>query len=60
MHYNAETNIWVYSRADLYLERATECERQAALARDPQARAVFSDLADQWRDLARQVETLDR
>ena len=60
MRYDPATNTWVHSRADLYRERAAECERQVALVRDSQVRAILSDLADQWRDLARQVETLDR
>jgi len=49
-----------HSRADRYLERAAACDDLAASVRDPQAQAIFFDLANQWRDLARQVETLDR
>jgi hypothetical protein len=49
-----------HSRADRYLEKAAECEHLAASVRDPQVGATFLDLANQWRDLARQVETLDR
>ena len=60
MRYNPEAKTWEQSRADLYRERAAECKRQAALVRDPQARVILVDLVDQWRDLARQVETLER
>jgi len=49
-----------HSRADRYLQRAAECERLAASVRDQEVRATFLDLADQWRDLARQAQTLDR
>ena len=49
-----------HSRADRYLERAAEFERLAASVRDPELRATFLDLTDQWRDLAWQAQTLDR
>ena len=57
---NAKALAAAHSRADRYLERAAQCEHLAASVRDPQAQAIFFDLANQWRDLARQVKTLDR
>jgi hypothetical protein len=60
MRNNPEMKTWVHSRADQYLEKAAECEHLAVSVREPQAQATFRDLANQWRDLAQQVEMLDR
>jgi hypothetical protein len=40
------------------LERAEHCERMAALTSDREVRANFAELAQQWRDLARQHQYL--
>ena len=47
-------------RAVAYRARADECEALAADASDPKIKATYADLAKQWRDLARQVDTLER
>jgi hypothetical protein len=43
-----------------YLERAAHCEQAAAQVADPLTKALYLDLAYQWRDLAQRAETLDR
>ena len=48
------------SRAEQYRAQATQCETAAAAAHDPKIKATYADLAKQWRDLARQVDTLER
>ncbi len=48
------------SRADNYLARATECEVAANSATDSKVRQTYEELARQWRDLARQIEEIDR
>jgi hypothetical protein len=47
-------------RADQYREKAAECDAAAATAPDPKIKLVYDDLAKRWRDLARQVDTLER
>jgi hypothetical protein len=42
-----------------YLERAEYCERMASLVSAYEARAIFAELARQWRDLARQHQDLE-
>jgi hypothetical protein len=42
-----------------YLERAEYCERMAWLVSAYEARAIFAELARQWRDLARQHQDLE-
>jgi hypothetical protein len=46
--------------ASTYLARAAECERRAARAREDEIHSTFSDLADHWRYIAREVENLVR
>ena len=41
-----------------YLERAEYCERMAWLVSAYEARAIFAELARQWRDLARPLKIL--
>jgi hypothetical protein len=48
------------SRPEFYREKVAQCERAAALAAQPSNRQVFIDLAKQWRDLANQLEHLER
>jgi uncharacterized protein YbjQ (UPF0145 family) len=43
-----------------YLERAEHCERMASAAKDSGAKAAFVEVAQQWRDLARQQERLEK
>jgi hypothetical protein len=47
-------------RAEEYRALAAECEAMAAAAPDPKFKATYEDLAKRWRDLARQVDTLER
>jgi hypothetical protein len=48
------------SRAEQYRAQAAQCETAAAAAHDPKIKTTYADLAKQWRDLARQVDTLER
>jgi len=50
----------VSSRIQSYLDKAVHCEALAAKATDREARNSFAEVARQWRDLARQVEALER
>jgi len=43
-----------------FLDKAEECETKALQVKDPDVRSSFSQLARQWRGLARQVEKLER
>jgi hypothetical protein len=47
-------------RAERYRVRAAECDQAAKKFSDPESRTLYLDLAQQWRDLARQVEMLER
>ena len=48
------------SRADVYRARAEECQATAEATTDPNVKAAYVDLAQRYRDLARQVDTLER
>jgi hypothetical protein len=48
------------SRAEIYRAKAGECQATAEAATDPNIRAAYLDLAQRYRDLARQVDTLER
>jgi hypothetical protein len=41
-------------------ERARHCERAGNLAVTLEARLMYADLAEQWRQLAEQIEWLER
>ena len=47
-------------RVKQYLDKAEECERLAAQAQDPDVKAALILISRQWRELARQVENLER
>jgi hypothetical protein len=47
-------------RVQRYLDMARECERLAAQAHDPDAKAAFAEVSRQWRVLATRVEQLER
>ena len=47
------------TRAELYRQRATECEALAERANDAHRKARLHEAAKQWADLAEQVEQLD-
>jgi hypothetical protein len=40
--------------------KAQHCERAGSLAVTLEARLIYADLAQQWRDLAKQIELLER
>ena len=48
------------SSPDAFREKAADCERQTEEIKDPSIKQTLLNLAKQWRDLARQVEDLDR
>jgi hypothetical protein len=48
------------SRTERYLAKAAQCESAATSAADRAMMALNLELARQWRQLANQVETLDR
>jgi hypothetical protein len=47
-------------RTEIYLARAAECEAAALAATDQKAKQLYTDLASQWRDLARRTELVER
>ena len=47
------------TRAELYRQRATECEAVAERANDADRKARLRDAAKQWLDLAERVEQFD-
>lgn len=48
------------SRAEIYRAKAIDCQATADAATDPKIKAAYLDLAQRYRDLARQVDTLER
>ena len=48
------------SNAEYCRQRAIECDRMAAQAVDQSNKQRHLDLAERWRELARQAEELDR
>jgi hypothetical protein len=48
------------SRVEYCLEKAVECDREAMRASDDKLKAMYFDLAKQWRDMAHQAEELER
>ena len=51
-------HVVLSTKVQYYLERAEHCERMAALTSNREVRANFAELAQQWRDLARQHQNL--
>jgi hypothetical protein len=46
----------VLRNAEDYRRKAEEAEKVAASARDPNIKWSWTDIANQWRDLARQAD----
>jgi hypothetical protein len=47
-------------KADEYRVLASDCDKQAELATDPDVRASFREFARQWRQLANDAERVAR
>ena len=45
-------------QADTCRKKAAECERRALLAQDETYRGTYRELAELWREMARQAEML--
>jgi len=48
------------NRAEYCLQQAAECDKKAKTASNRKAKEVYWDLAKQWRELAKQLERLDK
>ena len=46
-------------KAEEYRARATECDYRADAANDAMIRTDFRDMAQQWRQMADQIEQLE-
>jgi hypothetical protein len=57
---HSAVSIIMDSRAQRYRECAVECERMASGVSDPSIKALYLDLAKQWRAMAEQADILDR
>ena len=47
-------------QAEAYLRKAEHCERAGSLAVTLDTRLMYADSAQQWRDLAKQIELLEQ
>jgi hypothetical protein len=47
-------------RVDELIAKAVECERMATRTVDETTSATYRDMAEQWREIADQQETIDR
>jgi hypothetical protein len=47
-------------RAEACLRKGAECEQAALRVHDEKTRFMYLDLANGWRDMAEQAETLQR
>jgi hypothetical protein len=50
----------VSSRADEFRQRAAHCDHMASQAKDLDAKCSFAEASEQWRELARVIEKLER
>jgi hypothetical protein len=47
------------SRADLYRQKAIECERAADRVADPHVQASYRQMFCKWRDMAERQQSID-
>jgi hypothetical protein len=47
-------------QAEAYLRKAEHCEKAGRLAVTLEARLMYADLAQQWRDFAKKIELLEQ
>jgi hypothetical protein len=47
-------------QVEAYRQKAEHCERAGSLAVTLDARLMYADLAQQWRDLAERIELLEQ
>jgi hypothetical protein len=47
------------NRADIYRQKAHECERAANRVADPQVQASYRQMSRQWNEMAQRQQTID-
>lgn len=47
------------NRADLYRQKALECEHAADRVADPQVKASYRQMSRKWRDMAEKQRAID-
>ena len=47
------------SRADVYRQKADECERAAARVANPQVQASYRQMSRQWNEMAQRQQAID-
>jgi hypothetical protein len=47
------------NRADIYRQKAHECERAANRVPDPQVQASYRQMSVQWLEMAQRQQTID-
>ena len=47
------------NRADIYRQKAHECERAADRVADPQVQASYRQMSRQWNEMAQRQQTID-
>jgi hypothetical protein len=55
-----ETRRWITQRAQAHLIKAAECERLSRSTLNEPVKGMYLDLAQRWRDLSHEAESLDR
>ena len=58
-HGRRSGGIIMRSRADIYRQKADECERAAARVANPQVQASYRQMSRQWREMAERQQTID-
>jgi hypothetical protein len=47
------------SRANIYRQKADQCERAAMKVADPQVQASYRQMSRQWNEMAQRQQTID-